>query len=864
MKKPEWEECLDGYEIVECAIKNNRVAYALAVELRKNNKANEDWRIISWSPDVFPDNQTIGKYTFNNLSAFPALTVEGNSYERVFLADTGGYGFLASYGKEDIPLMSKLKTLWGDLYIMSFAAVFKRNSEENKWEKLSLPSFLLEENTQNGIRDYTLVDFDAFSPDEFYLLCWNGRVFYQVDGEWKGVGLKTLGFDQLQTDAICCGPDGWVYIFARDEKGTKVLQGKGEQWQVIWTSDSDIYYIDFVAYQDYVLLSNSDMLVKIKNGQVEPFEAPIQSKFLSVRDNLLMIANSSEAVIFDGKEWKFIISPHFDEAGQYQVNGISTDEEASTYSRLELYGITFDHDGIIEKYPELHDRLHAYEYSNFKVHEGDLVIEGDLDLDNQGYGLIVEGDLTVKGEINNKDSSFGAFLYVKGKTKAETAIFGSSLILLNELEIERICYGITGNAILEAKSLLCPWAVFEDEIAYVGDKTGVEFYYEEIGDPDEDDPEDLKVRFANMVPAFENEEWFHVDDINEFDEFIWCELDQEKFYEKVVSSSEGFEKAIKKLRDTRERGGLIPPPVLERKSIPALNNYWVCSYDELKKAFHKKGFELRDELLILGGLHQESKITTEQLLDSINQTFDKYNEQSVNFGCSQIFQHYSDQTDDIAIRPYVFSKLVMDRQPNSSQTLYFMLQLTCSQQIQIIREVLGKEGVRFFDQNFLATVLKYAQYFGVEYANVNAASNAYRLFELNVGRSSALDVVDKILQTPEWDSDIYSFLWGLCYQGNRDVVYPISQFPHTSEYEIERGLELASKILLQFAKEGKEISSYGRAAFEHLTEFKHTHAIEWKKQKIKDEVWLDQFDIEFEGKNFKERLVRFLKRSLVN
>ncbi|WP_136680598.1 hypothetical protein [Neptunomonas sp. XY-337] len=339
MKRSEWDNCLKGFSIVDCAIKNNRAAYLLAVvDNFDRRKKFEEWRVISWAPDFFPAGKTISKSVFKNLRSVPSLAVEGEPYNRLYLADTGGYGYLVGSGDEEAPAIEKLKTFWEELYILTFACVYKRNAETNEWEEINLPESLLEDNrSKRGRRRYVLTDFDAFSSDAFYLLDSEGIVLYQESGEWQEVDLKSLGYKKLQTDGICCGPDGWVYIFGKDEKGGKIFQGKGSKWKVIWEASNEIYHIDFVAYQDHVILSNSHMLVKIKDGQIERFNPPIYCKYLSVRDDLLMIASGSEAAIYDGKEWKVIISPLFNEDGAYEPESLrlSTNEAALLNNTLE-------------------------------------------------------------------------------------------------------------------------------------------------------------------------------------------------------------------------------------------------------------------------------------------------------------------------------------------------------------------------------------------------------------------------------------------------------------------------------------------------------------------------------------------------
>ena len=322
MKKSEWDEYLKGFSIVDCAIKNKQIAYVLVVQDAPPAKNGDvEWRLISWGPEVLTDGRSMISMSFRNFRPVPALAVEGSPYNRVMVCDTAGNSNLMHYGSDDTPAMEKMKTLWEKLYILTFAHLYTRNSEIDTWEMVDLPQSLLDDSAEKtGSRKYVLNDFDAFSPQDFYLLDDRGIILYQESGHWHETNLKDLGYRNLQTEAICCAPDGWVYVFAKDEDGGKIFQGKGDRWKVIWTSSLEIYHIDMVAYQDHVLISNNFMRLKIKDGEVSNFETPIYGKFFSVRDDLLMIASSDQAAIYDGHEWKIIISPNFNEEGVFEGN----------------------------------------------------------------------------------------------------------------------------------------------------------------------------------------------------------------------------------------------------------------------------------------------------------------------------------------------------------------------------------------------------------------------------------------------------------------------------------------------------------------------------------------------------------------
>jgi len=331
MKRSEWDEFLDGFYIVDCAVRKNDIAYVLAVSEKEDDDGNTAWHIISWAPHLFGTDKYLGRYGVHNLRSIARIAVEFTPEERYILCDTWEYCRVGKKGRVEQPgLMEQMRTIGDHVYLLNSFSLSKRNGHTNEWKAVPLHPAILEDYNDETTkkRRYLLIDFDAFSTNEFYLLDWKGKVFYQENNEWHLVDLTAMGYPELLTDGICCGPDGWVYIFGKDENGGKIFQGKGDRWKVIWEVSFEIYHIDMVAYQDHVIITNNFLFSKIKDGVVEHIEgAPFSGKFVSVRGNLLMIADSDEAAIFDGKEWKMIISPHFDEEGNYHRPRLSFSQD---------------------------------------------------------------------------------------------------------------------------------------------------------------------------------------------------------------------------------------------------------------------------------------------------------------------------------------------------------------------------------------------------------------------------------------------------------------------------------------------------------------------------------------------------------
>ena len=125
-----------------------------------------------------------------------------------------------------------------------------------------------------------------------------------------------------------------------------------------------------------------------------------------------------------------------------------------------------------EKY-EIQDYLGGGYKGFVRVYEGNLNIEGNLDLDyytrtgwfgsedGMAIGMLVTGHLTVKGTIGNYEGDYGPFLIVGGNVKAKNLIGGGSEIIIDgNAEIENVVLGHYNHGVLNigqvtARVLIC-------------------------------------------------------------------------------------------------------------------------------------------------------------------------------------------------------------------------------------------------------------------------------------------------------------------------------------------------------------------------------------------------------------------------
>lgn len=138
--------------------------------------------------------------------------------------------------------------------------------------------------------------------------------------------------------------------------------------------------------------------------------------------------------------------------------------------RWSSIGTLVNHDELKQKF-EIDHKLQflkpGYPY-NLRVIEGDLHIEGDLDLETEdipySHGLLVTGNLNVTGCILNTSSDTGAFLLCFGDLKAHAVIGGGSEIVIEgNAFVEELVLGHYNDGILAfKKDLSCPLVISDD------------------------------------------------------------------------------------------------------------------------------------------------------------------------------------------------------------------------------------------------------------------------------------------------------------------------------------------------------------------------------------------------------------------
>ncbi len=857
MKRAEWEECLEGFRIVSCAVKSPNVAYVIAVQSEppkddeNGNPSDELWRVVRWDP-LAKEDQNFYVRNFNNLGKDPILAIEGEPYNRLVIADTWSRTFISGIGRDEgAPRMSDMKTLWGKVHIMNSVGLFYRDSQENAWVDV-VRYFDIGE--VNGSRA-SFRCFDAFSKDNYYIADFEGCVYFNDDNIWKSIDLRKLGWDGIFIESICCASNGYVYISVYDDKSSKLIKGKNSEWEEIWCNEDSTEPLSLVSYMDFVIASNRTGCFKIVGSDIERFPVPFQVCFTHVNGDLLSASSKDESAIYKNGKWDLIISPTYesDRALVFDYDSVcSRNVSCNDY-------IIIDDDEFILRYPEFSDSMISYESCMFKVYHGDLVIEGDLSLNSDNFEMVVLGDLIVEGAIVNRDDNFGNFLFVRGVTRCKNMFLGGSFLSLGKVVVDEFIIARHAYGRFDFKEINSPLMIFDGYWNCSGfeDNSDYEFLFHCDGHSDEGVEEKRQFYVDSFAVEFGREEWVEIYEENESYEIDW-----NKFYEIISGDHNTYLEIIDRLRISRDGREISPDFVIEdANKVYPYSFFKYTEEKDLKLDFQKNGKRLSNELLEVGKELLNEKLSHSYVLDLINRIMSKYDEKAIGFGVSVIVDCDSNRQADVAVIPYVFTVYVSRDLDFCFNTFYSLFLKMYQRDLYFIVDELGPESINKIDSKVFWGVFDFYISDKIKNTDFLSVKNCYWFFEANVGPDVALNLVDVLLKKPGLPEEVYRFFWGAIYKAGRGFdYYQIS--PGLLEKEIIRGLDLASEMMVEVAKRGVKPFGVASYAWQHLMDFEFPVIVsQWKNNMLTNSDWLQNFDYESDGINVKGEIVNNFRKA---
>jgi len=198
----------------------------------------------------------------------------------------------------------KLKCIDGSAYAVGQGrCVFKRTAT-NQWEPV-LNGLIWPEGMSTADMGFS----DIHGPDEsnMYAVGGCGDVWHYDGTKWQWCDFPS----NEQLSAVVVAPNGDVYISG---EGGSLWRGQLHTWKKIYTGGSSVLNKDLVWYQDQLWVS-SDYQLKIWNGKelVRPLyndKQIVMAGNMDVYENLLLVADLSTVMLFDGTDWHTIVKPY--------------------------------------------------------------------------------------------------------------------------------------------------------------------------------------------------------------------------------------------------------------------------------------------------------------------------------------------------------------------------------------------------------------------------------------------------------------------------------------------------------------------------------------------------------------------------
>lgn len=316
-----WQESLDDWSIVDCAIRSRSSISVLARRFPAGEFRGWDHeiptRLVQMTINGESAEISIGKASIENIG-HPKLGVSLNPIAQnlVFTPEEFGSVYATGSGQRGLekiapdlesPGIKRIVCINGWAYAVGLLRQVYKRVEIGRWEKLPeeglfARGFSGESPAWMGFRD-----MDGPSEQCLYAVGGHGEVFLFDGRQWRQCDFPSN--EQLAT--VTVAPNGDVYITG--EAGN-IWLGKEDTWTLIHRGDSSILNRDSVWFNDMLWVSSDYQTRVVQGGKVLPIIYEGEPQWLAghmdARDGVLVIAGQQNVRMFDGNHWHWLIQPY--------------------------------------------------------------------------------------------------------------------------------------------------------------------------------------------------------------------------------------------------------------------------------------------------------------------------------------------------------------------------------------------------------------------------------------------------------------------------------------------------------------------------------------------------------------------------
>lgn len=316
---------LQGYLIVDCAVRNRRFLYFVTRNEDESaragaiSEATVNKRLINYIAGEKFGNRLGHRWFTGRQRA--SISASQEQEDKIVLVDSSGYVFAAGGGvaeeEASIPkgkdgprrgAVRRVRMIDGRLYVAGSDHTVCRRRGRNDWESLTLDLPLptrAQFDNERLSEDMAFNDIDAFSHEDLYVVGGRGVVWHCDGKRWRRVPFPSNMF----LESVCCAGDGQVYVGA--QSGT-LFRGRGDRWQMLERGEMSLPFKDIVWHagrlwctSDYGLWTlDGERLVKVDL----PSEIAVCTGNLSVADGVMLMAGVHGAAFHDGERWHHIFN----------------------------------------------------------------------------------------------------------------------------------------------------------------------------------------------------------------------------------------------------------------------------------------------------------------------------------------------------------------------------------------------------------------------------------------------------------------------------------------------------------------------------------------------------------------------------
>ncbi len=222
---------------------------------------------------------------------------ENNEYVQKFESDI----------TTDSPLITNVKTINKKAYAISIHRQVYRRDDIDTWPNISKQ--ISDDVLSNGevVEKGGFNDIDGFAENDLYAVGYDGDCWHFNGNSWRKIQLPV----NIWLKTVCCAEDGFVYIGGMFET---ILKGKGDDWEIISSKDSENLILKIVSFQGEVYLSTLYGLFRLNGDNPEEidFDGLPVSEFgyldTNINNTKLVTGGPLAAYFFDGKSWNQLIN----------------------------------------------------------------------------------------------------------------------------------------------------------------------------------------------------------------------------------------------------------------------------------------------------------------------------------------------------------------------------------------------------------------------------------------------------------------------------------------------------------------------------------------------------------------------------